>query len=63
VRRQVLWSALAVAAVTLLAGLVAGAAIQSGLVRESEAELLRQADATANLIQVSLEIRCRCGQK
>ncbi len=49
-RRQVLWSALAVAAVTLVAGLVAGAAIGRSLVRESEAELLRQAEATATLI-------------
>lgn len=53
-RRQVLWSALAVAAVTLLAGLVAGAAIRGELVRESEAELLRQAEATANLVQASV---------
>ncbi len=49
-RRQVLWSALAVAAVTLLAGLIAGAVIGRELVRESEAELLRQAEATATLI-------------
>jgi len=55
VRRQVLWSALAVAAVTLIAGLVAGAAIQRGLIRESEAELLRQAEATANLIVASVK--------
>lgn len=54
VRRQILWSALAVAALTLLAGLVAGAAIQRELVKESEAELLRQAEATANLVQNSL---------
>ncbi|MDJ0924958.1 MAG: HAMP domain-containing sensor histidine kinase [Acidimicrobiia bacterium] len=53
-RRQVLWSALAVAAVTLTAGLVAGAAIQRELVRESEAELLRQAEATARLIQTAI---------
>ena len=53
-RRQVLWSALAVAAVTLLAGLVAGAAISRNLVRESEAELLRQAEATATLITSTL---------
>lgn len=53
-RRQVLWSALAVAAVTLLAGLVAGAAIRRNLVNESEAELLRQAEATATLIVVSI---------
>ncbi|MEA2001989.1 MAG: HAMP domain-containing sensor histidine kinase [Actinomycetota bacterium] len=54
-RRQVLWSALAVAAVTLLAGLVAGAAIQRGLISQSEAELLRQAEATANLIVASVK--------
>ena len=53
-RRQVLWSALAVAAVTLLAGLVAGAAIGRGLVAESEAELLRQAEATATLVTGTL---------
>lgn len=53
-RKQVMWSALAVAAVTLLAGLVAGAAIQRELVRESESELLRQAEATANLVQASI---------
>lgn len=53
-RRQVLWSALAVAGVTLIAGLVAGAAIGRNLVRESEAELLRQAEATATLIDASL---------
>jgi two-component system sensor histidine kinase BaeS len=46
---------LAVAAVTLIAGLVAGAAIQRGLIRESEAELLRQAEATANLIVASVK--------
>ena len=38
-RRQILWSALAVAALTLMAGLVAGATIQRQLVQESEAEL------------------------
>ncbi len=53
-RRQVLWSALAVAAVTLVAGLVAGAAISRNLVRESEAELLRQAEATATLLGTSM---------
>jgi hypothetical protein len=53
-RRQVLWSALAVAAVTLLAGLVAGAAIRRSLIQESEAELLRQAEATATLITVAV---------
>ncbi len=53
-RRQILWSALAVAALTLAAGLVAGAAIQRQLVKESEAELLRQAEATANLVQGAL---------
>ena len=50
-RRQILWSALAVAGLTLLAGLVAGAAIRRELVQNSEAELLRQAEATANLVQ------------
>ncbi len=53
-RRQILWSALAVAALTLMAGLVAGATIQRQLVQESEAELLRQAEATANLVQGAL---------
>ena len=53
-RRRVLWSALAVATVTLLAGVVAGAAIQRELVRQSEAELLRQAEATAGLVQASI---------
>lgn len=53
-RRQILWSALAVAAVTLSAGVVAGAAIRRQLVHESETELLRQAEATANLISVSV---------
>lgn len=53
-RKQVMWSALAVAAVTLLAGLVAGAAIRRELIRESESELLRQAEATANLVQASI---------
>jgi len=53
-RRQVLWSALAVAAVTLLAGLVAGAAIRGNLVAESESELLRQAEATATLVTATL---------
>lgn len=42
------------AAVTLLAGLVAGAVIGRRLVDESEAELMRQADATATLIVASL---------
>jgi signal transduction histidine kinase len=51
VRRQVLWSALAVAAVTLLAAVAAGAAIRRELVRDSEEELIRQADATAMLIR------------
>ena len=50
-RRQVLWSVLAVAAVTLLAAVIAGATIRRELVRESEAELTRQAEATATLIQ------------
>lgn len=53
-RRQVLWSALAVAAVTLAAGLVAGVMISRGLVHESEDELARQAEATANLIVASI---------
>jgi signal transduction histidine kinase len=53
-RRQVLWSVLAVAAVTLLAALVAGAAIRRSLIAESEAELLRQAEATAVLIGSSV---------
>lgn len=53
-RRQVLWSALAVAAVTLLAGLAAGAAIRRSLLSESEGELLRQAEATATLIAGSV---------
>ncbi len=53
-RRKILWAALAVAAVTLLAGVLAGAAIQQELVRRSEAELLRQADATAALVQRSI---------
>lgn len=54
-RRQVLWSALAVAAVTLLAGLVAGAAIRRTLIDQSESELIRQADATAVLIINSIK--------
>lgn len=53
-RRRILWSALAVATVTLLAGVVAGAAIQREFVRRSEAELLRQAEATATLVQMSI---------
>jgi signal transduction histidine kinase len=53
-RRQVLWSALAVAAVTLIAGLIAGAVINRRLVDRSEAELQRQANATATLIVASL---------
>ncbi len=53
-RRQVLWSVLAVAAVTLLAGLAAGAVIRRNLIAESEAELLRQAEATATLISASV---------
>ncbi|MCP4304641.1 MAG: HAMP domain-containing histidine kinase [bacterium] len=53
-RRQVLWSVLAVAAVTLLAALIAGAAIRRNLIAESEAELLRQAEATATLIGSSV---------
>jgi two-component system sensor histidine kinase BaeS len=40
--------------VTLLAGVVAGAAIRRNLIQESEAELLRQAEATATLIVVSV---------
>jgi len=54
VRRRILWSALAVAAVTLLAGLLAGAAISRNLAEENSAELLRQADATATLIATSV---------
>lgn len=50
-RRQILWSALAVAAVTLLAGLIAGGVIRRQLIQNSEAELLRQAEATAVLVQ------------
>ena len=42
------------AAVTLVAGLVAGAVISRRLVDKSEAELRRQADATATLIVASL---------
>ena len=38
------------AAITLTAGLIAGAAIGRNLVSESESEVLRQAEATANLI-------------
>jgi len=57
VRRQVLWSALAVAAVTLIAGVAAGAAIRRELVHESETELLRQAEATANLIVTAVRDR------
>ena len=53
-RRQVLWSVLAVAAVTLLTGLAAGAVIRRNLIAESEAELLRQAEATATLISASV---------
>jgi two-component system sensor histidine kinase BaeS len=54
VRRQILWSALAIAAVTLLAGLIAGAAIRRQLIQNSEAELLRQAEATAVLVQSAM---------
>ena len=61
-RRQILWSALAVAALTLVAGLVAGAAIQRQLVKESEAELLRQAEATANLVQGALRESLSAGE-
>lgn len=53
-RRQVLWSVLAVAAVTLFAALVAGAAIRRNLIAESETELLRQAEATATLVASSI---------
>lgn len=53
-RRQVMWAALSVATVTLLAGLIAGAVIHRSLVAESEAELLRQAEATANLVQAAI---------
>lgn len=49
-RRQILWAVLIGAGVTLVAGLIAGALIGRGLVRESEAELLRQAEATATLV-------------
>ncbi|MDJ0663624.1 MAG: HAMP domain-containing sensor histidine kinase [Acidimicrobiia bacterium] len=62
-RRQVLWSALAVAAVTLLAGLVAGAAIGRSLIDESESELLRQAEATATLVTSSLRDSLPAGQQ
>jgi two-component system sensor histidine kinase BaeS len=61
-RRQVLWSVLAVAAVTLIAGLVAGAVINRRLAIESEAELTRQADATATLIAASLRENLSAGQ-
>jgi len=53
-RRQILWSVLAVAAVTLIAGLIAGAVINRRLVDERQADLARQADATATLIVASL---------
>lgn len=53
-RRQILWSVLAVAAVTLIAGLIAGAVINRRLVDERQADLARQADATAALIVGSL---------
>lgn len=49
-----MWSALAVAAITLVAGLIAGAAIGRNLVNESETEVLRQAEATATLILSSV---------
>ena len=53
-RRQILWSALAVAAVTLVAGVIAGAVIGRNLAKENEAELVRQAEATAMLITSSI---------
>ena len=62
-RRRILWSALAVAAVTLMAGVVAGAAIQRELVRRSEAELLRQAEATATLVEMSMRDAVRPAQR
>lgn len=62
-RRQVLWSVLAVAAVTLIAGLAAGAAIRRSLVAESEAELLRQAEATAILITTSIRDNLPAGER
>ncbi len=52
-RRQVLWSVLMVAAVTLVAGVAAGATIRRSLIAETEAELLRQAEATATLVATS----------
>ncbi|MCP3998329.1 MAG: HAMP domain-containing histidine kinase [bacterium] len=53
-RRQILWSALAVGAVTLVAGLIAGAVIGRNLAKENEAELVRQAEATAALVTSSI---------
>jgi len=54
-KRRLLWGTLAVAAVTLLAGLVGGVLISREVRRAAQQELFRQGEVTAELVERTLE--------
>lgn len=54
-RRRILWGSLAVAAVTLIAGLVGVASIRRDSRNAAQDELFRQAEVTAGLVEAQLE--------
>jgi signal transduction histidine kinase len=54
-RRRILWGSLAVAAVTLVAGLVGAASIRRESRQAAQDELFRQAEVTATLVEKQLE--------
>ena len=54
-RRRILWGSLAVAAVTLIAGLLAAASIRRDARDAAQEELFRQAEVTARLVEQQLE--------
>ncbi len=54
-RRRILWGSLAVAAVTLIAGLVGVASIRRDSRNAAQDELFRQAEVTASLVEAQLE--------
>ena len=54
-KRRILWGTLAVAAVTLLAGLIGAAAIRRESRQAAQNELFRQAEVTARLVEQQLE--------
>jgi two-component system sensor histidine kinase BaeS len=54
-RRRILWGSLAVAAITLLAGLLGAASIRRESRQAAQEELFRQAEVTARLVEQQLE--------